>query len=414
MLGAYGEDGSGAGRRRGRRVVSRVFGSWLGVALAVALAGCGAPVADPVVVDGAEPASLSPAGAVGPASGDALVVGIQTPVGGARPWPVVAEGEDLYWRWMTDVQGHRVLGRSRVEVRIVDDGSAGGGSCPAWPTDLFVVAAWSDPSLVAACAPEADRAGLPYVVASPAVGSSEAALQLVPSLERQLVALAELVGDEPAAGPLGLVVPAREVFDGAVASWVDVVGPDGPAAVIRPDLGDVGWVAATARELVDSGVDVAVVVGSALDLLDLARAVGTGGPQLVMVGSHIAAEPVLRAGCPHIDGTLAVTLVPPLAADGPGVEEFREAAERFGVVADDLAWSYWWLASQQHELLRWYESRMASGPPDRGSFREALQEHPRARSAGSDSGGPAEQLHVLVADCASGTWADHGVLEVGR
>jgi ABC-type branched-subunit amino acid transport system substrate-binding protein len=182
------------------------------------------------------------------------------------------------------------------------------------------------------------------------------------------------------------------------------------AETVPPYGGDTTWYNTVARELQAEGVEVVYLLTSPVDYIRFAQQADQQGfrPQYVGVGITMGLNPVLESGCPHVDGGQFFSPFPGLDFARDNVPEFFQAADRFGVPADDIAFAIWGQARATHEIFQQYEE-VYGADLTREDYRDLVRSSdfsgggvfPPTSFSEADPFG-AGQVHVLQADCGAG------------
>lgn len=352
---------------------------------------------------------------------DTLTLAVHAPVTGAAPLPSVAfeRSRDLYWRYVTELQGETVLGRRDVEVLFRDDQytpNTAIQACRELAARAFLLVGGGGTDQIQACGQFAEQAHVPYF--SP--GVTEAGLRgrhwyfaASMSYAQQASLLAQYVKANFGNARVGAVVTDTPNFDDAVDAWEDAVARQGLnyARTLRHPKGNNSWITSYASDLKSAGVEVVFMLTSPSDYIQFAQQSGTQGyrPQFVGVGVSKGLNAVLGSGCPDVDGGIFFSPYPGLDWARQHVPEFFAAGQQLGVPTDDLAFALWSLARVQHELFKRYEQTFGSTDLTREDFVRMVERQeavdtgvfPQLSYSPDDHFGAA-QVHVLRADCASG------------
>ena len=351
---------------------------------------------------------------------DALVLAIHAPVTGAAPLPQTSfqKSADLYWRFLSDVQQQKVLGRSRVEVAFKDDKyqpNSAVQACRELAASSFLLVGGGGTDQIQACARFASQARVPYLSA----GVTENGLRGLPTYfaasmtyKQQGSLLAQFVKKEFGGRKVAAVITDTSNFDDARDGWEEGRQAAGLEyyKTLRHPKGDSSWYNTYANELKGAGVEVVYVNSAPVDYIRFAQQSAEQGfrPQFVGVGITMGLNAVLASGCPHVDGGIFLSPFPGLDWARTNVPDLFAAAERYGAPADDLALALWGIARIQHELFKRYEATYGTDLT-REDFRDLVERQQGVKSgifpdnswSAQDHFG-ANQVHVLRANCARG------------
>lgn len=349
---------------------------------------------------------------------DTIRVGSHAPVTGAAPLPSRSFelSADLYWRWLTEVKGETVLGRTNIEGVFRDDRytpSTAIQVCRQLAQETFLFGGAGGTDQIQACGRFANAARVPYISA----GVTEAGLEgldwyfaATMTYRRQGGLLAQFVRSRFPGMKVAAVVTDTPNFDDAVQGWEQGVQQEGLDyfRTFRHPKGDTSWYNTIARELANAGVEVLYINTSPVDYIRFAQQANQQGynPQYVGVGITMGLNPVLGNGCPHVDGGMFFSPFPGLDWARENVPDFFQASERFGTPQDDLSFAIWGQAQWLHQLFQRYGS-IYGNDLTREDFRDMLERTsqqaqvfpPVAYSPENHFGGQA--VHVLRADCGS-------------
>lgn len=348
---------------------------------------------------------------------DTVRLAAHAPVTGAAPLPAPAfeEASDLFYRWYTEVQGNELLGGREVEVTFANDQyqpSTAAQVCRQLVQNHFMLFGAGGTDQIQTCGRIAERANAPYFSA----GVTEEGLRGLDwyfafsmSYRQQGRLLAEYVDREYGDQTVAAVITDTANFDDAVEGWEAGVAEQGfdYHGTLRHPRGDSGWYTSFARQLREAGVDVVYVLVAPVDYIRFAQQGREQGfdPQFVGVGITEALNPVLHSGCPHVDNGEFFSPFPGLDWVRDNDPEFFEAADHFGVEANDIAYAIWAQAKQVVELFEQYEARFG---PDltREQFRAFTAQatvdsgvFPPVSYSPDDRFG-ASSTHQLRADCS--------------
>ena len=354
-------------------------------------------------------------------SADTINLAVHAPVTGAAPLPAESfeKSKDLYWRYVTEVKGEKVLGRSHVKVSFKDDKytpNTAIQACRELAASNFLLVGAGGTDQIQACAQFAEKSGVPYL--SP--GVTEVGLTGLKdyfatgmTYPEQAVLLAQYVKKNFAGKKVGAIITNTPNFDDAAAAWDKAVKTQGLNyfKTLRHPKGNNSWITAYASEMKGAGVEVLFILSAPVDYIQFAQQSGTQGfkPQYVGVGISKGLNAVLGAGCPDVDGGIFFSPFPGLDWAGKNLPEFFAAGQKFGVPTDDLALALWGLASVEHETFKRYEQVYKSTDLTREDYVKMLQvqtgiatkSNPQLSFTPTDHFG-ASQVHVLKADCAAG------------
>ena len=344
---------------------------------------------------------------------------MHAPVTGAAPLPVTAfeKERDLYWRYVTEIQHQKVLGRSKVEVQFQDDKyqpNTAVQACRELGASSFAVVGGGGTDQIQACGRYAESAKIPYLSA----GVTETGLtglkwyySLSMSYKQQGKLLAQYVAKNFAGKKVAAVITDTPNFDDAVAGWEAGVKAAGINyyKTLRHPKSDTSWYNTFANELQSNKVDVVYILTAPVDYIRFAQQASGQGykPQFVGVGISMGINAVLGSGCPNVDGGIFFSPFPGLDWAHANMPEFFTTAQQLGVEADDLGIALWGLAKSQHEMFKRYEATYGTDLT-REDFRNLVEQQQGLhtgvypdQSFTPTSHFGSTQVHVLKADCAS-------------
>ncbi len=352
---------------------------------------------------------------------DTITVAVHAPVTGAAPLPATAfeQARDLYWRYVTEIQGGTVLGRSSVDVKFKDDKytpNTAIQACRELASSSFLLMGGGGTDQIQACGQFAEQAGVPYLSA----GVTEAGLRGLNnyfaasmSYKQQGPLLAAYVKQNFPGAKVGAIVTDTPNFDDAVAGWEDGVARQGLDyfKTLRHPKGNSSWITSFASDMAGAGVDVLFMLTAPTDYIQFAQQSAAQGyePQFVGVGISMGLNALFSAGCPDIDGGIFFSPFPGLDHARQNIPEFISAGEQLGVATDDIALALWGQMEILHELMKRYESTYGSTDLTREDFATMLGSQqgiqtstfPQLSYSPDDHFG-ASQVHVLQADCSIG------------
>lgn len=352
---------------------------------------------------------------------DSITLAVHAPVTGAAPLPSESfnKSKDLYWRYVTEVKGEKVLGRSKVNVLFKDDKYTPGTAiqaCRELAASAFLLVGAGGTDQIQACGQFAQQAKVPYLSA----GVTEVGLKGLDhyfatgmSYAAQTDLLAQYVKKSFGGKKVAAIITNTPNFDDATSAWEAAVKKHGLTYVrtLRHPKGNNSWITTYASELKSSGTEVLFFLSAPVDYIQFAQQAGTQGfrPQYVGVGISKGLNAVLGAGCPDVNGGIFFSPFPGLDWARQNLPEFFQAGQRFGVPTDDLALALWGLASTEHEAFKRYEQVYGSTKLTREDFVKMLEQqkgiatkvNPQLSYSPGDHFG-ASQVHVLQADCATG------------
>ncbi len=367
----------------------------------------------------AEPRAAAAAGADRTGvTADTIALGFHAAITGAAPMPAAAKngGYALYYRWLTEERGERVLGR-RVEVITVDDRdtpSAAIQVCRDLSGRAFTVFGHGGSDQVQACAQALGDAGTPYF----ASGGTEVGLATLEGFyaasmthAQQATLLAQVVARDLPAGRVAAIVTESANLDDAVAGWEEAVQEHGLAdryhGTLRRERGDSSWYQRTALELQRAGVEVVFVLLSSGDYVNFAKIAEAGAytPTFVGVGITLGLNSVAQTVCPTTDGAIFLSPFPALELADELDPDFHRAAARYGASGTDLDWALWGAARQLHAMLDLYGAEIGTDLTREG-FRALLDGDreiasgvlPAVRYTRNNRFGGSE-IHALELDC---------------
>ena len=349
---------------------------------------------------------------------DKLVIAIHAPVTGAAPLPATSfdKARDLYWRWVIETKGEKVLGRSKVEVLFKDDRyqpNTAVQACRELASQAFVLVGGGGTDQIQACGRFANQARVPYFSA----GVTENGLRGLDwyfassmSYKQQGGLLAKYVSKNLAGKKVAAIITDTPNFDDATAGWEAGVKATGLSyyKTLRHPKGDTSWYNTYANELKEAGVEVVYINSSPVDYIRFAQQAGQQGfnPQYVGVGVTMGLNAVLGSGCPSVDRGIFFSPFPGEDWAQQNLKAFFETAAKFDAPADDIGLALWGNAAVFHELLKRYEAKFGADLTREG-FRAVAAEAQKVESGifpvlnftPQDHFG-ANQVHVLQAACA--------------
>jgi ABC-type branched-subunit amino acid transport system substrate-binding protein len=354
-------------------------------------------------------------------SAAAINLAVHAPVTGAAPLPAESfeKSNDLYWRYVTEMQGQKILGRTKVNVAFKDDKytpNTAIQACRELSTSSFLLVGAGGTDQIQACAQFAEKSNIPYL--SP--GVTEVGLTglknyfaVSVSYAAQTELLAQYVKKNFSGKKVGAIITNTPNFDDAANAWEKAVKTHGLNyyKTLRHPKGNNSWITTYASEMKSNGVEVLFFLSAPVDYIQFAQQAGTQGyhPQYVGVGISKGLNAVLGAGCPDVDKGIFFSPFPGLDWARANLKEFFAAGQKFGKPTDDLALALWGLASVQHEMFKRYEQVYKSTDLTREDFVKMLQTQAGIASTvfpqlsySPTSHFGAKQVHVLQADCASG------------
>jgi hypothetical protein len=146
--------------------------------------------------------------------------------------------------------------------------------------------------------------------------------------------------------------------------------------------------------------------------------------EYVGVGVTKGLNAVLNSGCSSdpkkgIGNGTFLSPFPALETVGKLDPEFQQAARKFGVQVDDIAWAIWGTSKLQHELFKKYEAVFGTDLT-REDYREIVANagkvstgvFPDVNFTPNNNFG-SQGVHVLKADCGSKTYKDGGTFKSG-
>jgi ABC-type branched-subunit amino acid transport system substrate-binding protein len=365
---------------------------------------------------------------------DSITLAVHAPVTGAAPLPSTSfeKSRDLYWKWVIEEKGQKVLGRSKVDVIFADDRYEPNTAvqvCRQLASRAFIVTGGGGTDQIQACGRFAGQARVPYFSA----GVTEAGLEGNPwyfaasmTYKQQAPLLAQYVAKHFPGKKVGAVVTQTPNFNDAVEGWD--AGRQKyklPYTVtLRHPKGNTSWYSGYAKELHEKGAEVVFMLTSPLDYIRFAQIADDAGYgfQYVGVGVTKGLNDVLRSGCDQVDGGVFFSPFPALETADKLDPDFRKAAQKFGVKADDIAWAIWGSSKLLHESFKRYEQVFGTDLT-REDFRALVESAGRVETGvypdvnytpQNHFGGTA--VHVLKADCgagASGEYRDGGTFRSG-
>jgi ABC-type branched-subunit amino acid transport system substrate-binding protein len=348
-------------------------------------------------------------------------LGVHAPVTGAAPLPASSfeKAADLYWRYVTEINGEKVLGRSSVRVAFKDDKytpNTAIQACRELAASTFLLVGGGGTDQIQACAQFAEQAGVPYL--SP--GVTEAGLKGLNnyfatsmSYAQQTELLAQYVKKTFPGKKVGAIITDTPNFDDAASAWDAAVKRQGLDyfRTLRHPKGNNSWITTFSRDMQGAGVDVLFILSAPVDYIQFAQQAGGQGyrPQFVGVGVSKGLNAVLGAGCPDVDKGIFFSPFPGLDWARTNAPEFFQAGQQLGVPVDDIALALWGLAKTQHETFKRYEQAYGSTDLTREDYVKMLSQQKGIASGVNpqlsytpDNHFGASQVHVIQADCGKG------------
>lgn len=390
-------------------------------------ASTGAAASGAAAGGGTKAATGGAAAATGPAmvrgtnrtgvTADKITLAIHAPATGAAPLPVASfeRARDLYWRWITEAKGEKVLGRSKVEVLFKDDRyqpSTAVQACREMASSAFALAGGGGTDQIQACGRFAESSKVPYFSA----GVTENGLRGLKyyyatsmSYKQQGILLAQYVKKNFPGKKVAAIITDTPNFDDARDGWESGVKASGLNyyKTLRHPRGDTSWYNTYATELKGAGVEVLYINSAPVDYIRFADQASQQGfkPQFVGVGVTMGLNTVLESGCPELNGGTFFSPFPGLDYAQQNIPDFFAAAQRFGIQADDLALALWGIAKNQHELFKRYEATYGKDLT-REDFRDLIETQtgihtgvfPDLNYTAADHFG-SRAVQVLKADC---------------
>jgi ABC-type branched-subunit amino acid transport system substrate-binding protein len=362
---------------------------------------------------------------------ESITLAIHAPVTGAAPLPSTSfeKAGDLYWRWVTEAKGEKVLGRAKVEVIFGDDRFEPNTAvqvCRQLASRAFTLTGGGGTDQIQACGRFAGQARVPYF----SVGVTEAGLEGNPwyfaasmTYKQQAPLLAQYVAKHYPGRMVGAIFMLTPNQDDAVAAWEAGRQREGLpyTETLRHPKGNTSWYSGYAKRLHEAGTEVIFLLTTPLDYIRFAQVAEDAGYgfQYVGVGVSKGLNDVLRSGCDQVDGGVFFSPFPALETVAELDPDFQRAADRFGTPDDDIAWALWGLAKLQHALLERYET-VFGHDLTREDFRAVVESAGRIQtgvfpdveySPQDHFGGTA--VHVLEADCGPKQYRDGGTFVTG-
>jgi ABC-type branched-subunit amino acid transport system substrate-binding protein len=357
---------------------------------------------------------------------ESITLAVHAPVTGAAPLPSTSfeKSRDLYWRWVIEEKGQKILGRRKVDVIFADDRyepTTAIQVCRQLASRAFLLTGGGGTDQIQACGRFAGQARVPYFSA----GVTEAGLEGNPwyfaasmTYKQQGPLLAEYVAKNFPGKKVGAIVTQTPNFNDAVSGWdAGRKRYDLPyTETLRHPKGNTSWYSGYAKQLHEAGAQVVFMLTSPLDYIRFAQVADDAGYdfQYVGVGVTKGLNDVLRSGCDQVDGGVFFSPFPALETAEKLDPEFLQAARKFGVAADDIAWAIWGSSKLLHESFKAYE-RVFGNDLTREDFRALVESSGRVKtgvypdveySPQNHFGGTA--VHVLKADCGPKQYRDGG------
>ena len=354
-------------------------------------------------------------------SDDAINLSVHAPVTGAAPLPASSfeKAADLYWRYVTEVKGEKVLGRSTVRVAFKDDKytpNTAIQACRELASSSFLLVGAGGTDQIQACAQFAEQSGVPYL--SPGVTESgldglESYFATSMSYPQQVELLAQFVKKTYPGKKVGAIITDTPNFDDAAQAWDAAAKRHGLSyfRTMRHPKGNNSWITTFSRDMQGADVEVLFMLTAPVDYIQFAQQAGAQGyrPQFVGVGVSKGLNAVLGSGCPDVDRGVFFSPFPGLDWARQNQPEFFQAGQQLGVPVDDIALALWGLAKVQHETFKRYEQAYGSTDLTREDYVKMLAQQKGIASGvnpqlsySSDNHFGASQVHVLRADCAKG------------
>jgi ABC-type branched-subunit amino acid transport system substrate-binding protein len=357
---------------------------------------------------------------------ESITLAVHAPVTGAAPLPSTSfeKSRDLYWRWIIEEKGQKVLGRSKVNVIFADDRYEPNTAvqvCRQLASRAFVLTGGGGTDQIQACGRFAGQARVPYFSA----GVTEAGLEGNPwyfaasmTYKQQGPLLAEYVAKNFPGKKVGAIVTQTPNFNDAVAGWDAGRQRHGLpyTETLRHPKGNTSWYSGFARQLHEAGTEVVFILTSPLDYIRFAQVAEDAGYdfQYVGVGVTKGLNDVLRSGCPQVGNGVFFSPFPALETAPKLDPDFHRAARRFNVPDDDIAWAIWGSSKLLHESFERYE-QVFGNDLTREDFRALVESGGRVETGvyppvhytpQNHFGGTA--VHVLKADCGPRQYKDGG------
>ena len=180
-----------------------------------------------------------------------ITLAVHAPVTGAAPLPSTSfeKSRDLYWRWVTEGKGEKVLGRDKVEVIFADDRydpNAAIQVCRNLASHAFLLMGGGGTDQIQACGRRMGQERVPYFSA----GVTETGLEGNPwyfaasmTYKQQTELLAQYVKKAFPGKKVGAIVTQTPNFNDAVAGWEAAVKRHGLpyTKTLRHPKGDTTW-----------------------------------------------------------------------------------------------------------------------------------------------------------------------------
>jgi branched-chain amino acid transport system substrate-binding protein len=360
---------------------------------------------------------------------DAITLAIHAPVTGAAPLPSTSfeKARDIYWRWVIEEKGQKILGRSKVDVIFADDRyepTTAVQVCRQLASRAFSVAGGGGTDQIQACGGLAAQARIPYI--SP--GVTEAGLEGNPwyfassmTYKQQGPLLAQMVKKEFGNKKTAAVIMNTPNFNDALQGWEAGVKASGlnyfqtfrSERSSNPNFGPI------IQQLQSAKVEVVYVNMSPLNYIQFAQAASGQGAkfQFVGVGVTMGLNAVLSSGCPDVDKGMFFSPFPAIETANKIDPDFIAASRKFNAPADDIAFAIWGLNKAMHEVFKRYEKTFgndltredlravieSAGKIETGVF-PPVQYSPQQHFGGTG-------VHVLRADCSRTEYRDAGTFK---
>ena len=353
-------------------------------------------------------------------SADTITLGVHAPVTGAAPLPSSSfeKSSDLYWRWLTEIQGQKVLGRSHVKVNFQDDKytpNTAIQACRELGSSAFALTGAGGTDQIQACAQFANQSHIPYFspgVTQVGLDKLDTYFATGMTYPKQTDLLAQFVKKSFPGKKVGAIITNTPNFDDAASAWDAAAKKQGLSTVptLRHPKGNNSWITSYASQLKGEGVEVLFMLTAPVDYIQFAQQAGTQGfrPQYVGVGISMGLNAVLGAGCPDVDKGIFLSPFPGLDWARTNLPEFFAAGAKLGDPTDDIALALWGLAAAQDQAFRRYQLVYGSTDLTREDFTKMLQQqsglvtksNPQLSYTPTNHFG-ANQVDVLQADCGS-------------
>jgi len=359
-----------------------------------------------------------------------ITVGAHAPATGAAPLPqgVFEWGTDLYWRYLHEVKGEKVLGREvRVEVR--DDRyqpSSALQVCRELMQKVFLLGGVGADG-IAACGRLAGTQRVPYT----SMGADEGELANNPwyfslsiTYPQQAELWAQYVKRHFPGQKVGAIAIDTSNWNAAVNAWHAALERHGVDyhPTLRHGRDDGTWYESQARALNNAGVSVVFGLTSPIHLTNFATKVSDNRFDIgLLYISPGGLNTILNSFCPQMSNTLAFSAWPSIDLIDELAPEYYEAIREFGIrpnpVDIDLGLALWASNKVTHAMLTHY-GQLYGNDLTREDFRDAIENmtistgiFPDQTFTPDNHFGTNPGTHVLRANCDRKVFEDAGTFK---